>query len=284
MHVPAVSVVIPVYNRAACVVQAVASALGQALSPLEVVVVDDGSEDGSAEAVEAVGDERVRLFRLEHAGAPAARNRGVAEARGDFILWLDSDDVLEPGAIAAYAEGLAEFSGAEVLYGKLSVVYPDLSPMDTLLARDYYGRNGELMRELVFANPIPNVATMVKKGCYERVGGYDESFPRAHDYEFWTRLAAKAHFKYVRRLVARYRWHLDNITAGAGSKDRQPDLRVVLAHIERCGVERLFPELVQGPAGRREEVLGRIEERLKALDTDGRGATFAARLREKYAS
>jgi glycosyltransferase involved in cell wall biosynthesis len=284
MAVPAVSVVIPVYNRAAYVVQAVRSALDQTLSPLEVLVVDDGSEDGSPELVEALGHERIKLLRLEHAGAPAARNRGIAEARGDFLLWLDSDDVLEPGTIATYAEALEEFPRAEVLYGKLAVVYPDLSPMDTLLARDYYGRNPELMRELFFANPIPNVATLVKKDCYERAGNYDESFPRAHDYEFWTRLAPKAHFKHVRRVVARYRWHTANITAGAGDKDRGPDLRVVLAHIERCGLESLFPELLQGPVERREDVLGRIEERLRSLDPDGPAGAIAVRLRQKYAS
>lgn len=284
MSAPLVSIVIPVYNHATYVGQAVKSALAQTLAPLEVLVLDDGSTDGSAEVVEAIKDPKLRLVRLEHAGAPAARNRGVAEAWGDFILWLDSDDVLEPGTIQAYAETLAEFPKAEVLHGKLTVTYPDLTPMDTLLGRDWYGRNHDLMRELVFTNPIANNGTMVAKACYGRVGGYDETFPRAHDYEFWTRLAPKAHFKYVRALVTRYRWHETNITGGVTRPDRAHELRIVLAHLERQGPERLFPELAAGPEGAREQIIERIAARIRDLGAPARADELALELRNRFAS
>ena len=282
MKVPGVSIVTPAYNRAAYILDAVYSGLAQTVPPLEIIVVDDGSDDGTPEKVESVQDPMVRLVSLEHAGAPAARNRGVAEARGEFILWLDSDDVLEPGAIRAYAEALADFPKAEVLYGKLTITYPDLTPMDTLLSRDWFGRNAELMRELFFTNPVPNVATMVKRQCYDRVGGYDESYPRAHDYEFWTRLAPKAHFKYLRRLVAKYRWHESNITGGATLPDRTHELRLVLAHLERTGAERLFPELAQADPAGRERVVAAVAQRLAEMGAAEAGLELARSLRDEY--
>jgi glycosyltransferase involved in cell wall biosynthesis len=282
MMYPGVSIVTPAYNRAAYILDAVRSGLAQTAPLLEIIVVDDGSDDGTPELVESINDPKVRLIRLEHVGAPAARNRGVAEARGEFILWLDSDDVLDPGAIQAYAETLKDFPKAEVLYGKLTITYPDLTPMDTLLSHDWFGRNAELMRELFFINPVPNVGTMVKRECYERVGGYDESYPRAHDYEFWTRLAPKSHFKYVRRQVARYRWHESNLTGGTTLPDRSLELRLVLAHLERAGADRLFPELAQGGPAGRERVITAVAERLAELGAAEAGLELARSLRGEY--
>jgi acetyl esterase/lipase/glycosyltransferase involved in cell wall biosynthesis len=113
---PLVSVVIPVFNDADVVLEAVTSALSQTHPRIEVIVVDDGSRDHPEQALSAplAGDPRLRLVRQDNAGAAAARNRGVEEARGELVHFLDSDDLLEPEAVACKVEALRSVPGAEL--------------------------------------------------------------------------------------------------------------------------------------------------------------------------
>ncbi|VWX54054.1 conserved hypothetical protein [Novosphingobium sp. 9U] len=97
---PKVSVIIPVFNRVQTVGSALRSVLAQTMGDLEVIVIDDGSTDGSAEAVQQIDDGRVRLIRLgENRGIPDARNAGLAAARAEYVAWLDSDDIARPTRI-----------------------------------------------------------------------------------------------------------------------------------------------------------------------------------------
>ena len=110
-----VSVVIPTWNRGALLERAVRSALGQEETErAEVLIMDDGSTDGTEERIRGLGDERIRYFRLEHGGACAARNRGAEEARGEYIAFLDSDDTWRPEKTRIQRE-LLERTGADAV-------------------------------------------------------------------------------------------------------------------------------------------------------------------------
>lgn len=235
-----VSVAIPVYNRASYLVDAVNSALSQNYDNFEVVVVDDGSTDNTAEAVRQFNDSRLRYVLKEHSGAPATRNRCIAEARGDYVLWLDSDDRLLPGALASYARVLKDFPEADVIYGDLEITDSRFSHMEDLAYYDWHGRNRELLAEFFRYNAIPNPGTLVRKSCYEQFGGYDVSYKRAHDYEFWVRIALKAVFKHVDATVVQWRWHDSNMSSGSVKIDTSYDARLVQGMLDRYDIKELF--------------------------------------------
>jgi glycosyltransferase involved in cell wall biosynthesis len=109
---PTISVVIPTYDRRALLMEAVESVRAQTFAGWELLVADDGSTDGSADAVEALHDPRIRVLRLPHAGqAAAARNAGVRAARGEWVAFLDSDDVWAPHKLAVQLD-LTRAAGA----------------------------------------------------------------------------------------------------------------------------------------------------------------------------
>lgn len=119
---PLVSIIIPVYNTEAYVVEAVNSALGQTYQKIEVIVVDDGSSDKSLSLIKQINDSRLRVFAQINQGACVARNRGVIEAKGEFIKFLDSDDVLYPEAVAVQLEQQAELGEDEEVFGDFDFI------------------------------------------------------------------------------------------------------------------------------------------------------------------
>lgn len=110
MSIKKISVVIPLYNKEASIAQSLKSVLSQEYDDFEVVIVDDGSIDGSVGIVEAINDPHIRLIRQENGGPSKARNTGVKNANGEWILFLDADDELESGALEYFANLIREFS------------------------------------------------------------------------------------------------------------------------------------------------------------------------------
>lgn len=122
---PLVSIIIPVYNSESYVKEAVTSALSQTYQHIEVVVVDDGSTDQSLSLVEQINDPRLRVFSQINQGACVARNRGIAEAKGEYVKFLDSDDVLYPDAVVIQMEQQTELGENEVVFGDFDFIDED---------------------------------------------------------------------------------------------------------------------------------------------------------------
>ena len=211
---PKISICIPTYNRKEYLGQALESALAQRYENFEVVVVDDGSTDGTQEMMQSIHDARIRYIRnATNRGRPYTRNKCIEEARGEYILWLDDDDTLADDILEQYLLVLNRYQKIEVIYGNLINLHNGkvfFSP------KDFYRNNKTLMNNLLTVGcPLPNPATMVKKELYAKFGKYNEEFVRAQDYEFWTRIALHTTVKKYNGISCNYRIHDDNISAGS---------------------------------------------------------------------
>lgn len=212
-----VSVVIPTYNRANVVVNAITSVLGQTRSPLEVVVVDDGSRDDTGARVRALADPRLRYLRQDNAGVSAARNAGVRASRGDVVAFLDSDDLWKPeklahdlAVFARHPEVDAVFTDLEKHDGDVYVgsFARDCPPFAALLeARAGTGTVVFTAREmrLVLLEEVPIMpsAFAIRRRMFDRLGGFDTTWRSWEDWELFLRLtAAGGRVAYVDRPLA----------------------------------------------------------------------------------
>lgn len=229
----AVSVVIPCYNHRPFIEQAVRSVLEQEPPPAEVCVVDDGSQDGSREAVCAFGG-RVRLLRHEggaNRGAAASLNAGIAATTAPLIAFLDSDDYWYQGKLAKQVQVLEQRPDVGVVHtdgdvvdergGRLYGLYPDGFPgcSDPLrLLVDNFIRAGMS-------------SVLVRRSCMELAGPFDTELRWAKDHDMWLRLMERTEFAFVSEPLLAYRRHGTNISLARGQWE--DCFRVLARAIER---------------------------------------------------
>jgi len=211
---PAVSVVMPAYNVEPYIGTAIESVLAQTFTDLELLVIDDGSTDASAEIAGtfALADPRVRLLRKRNGGLSSARNFALRHASGPFIALLDSDDAWDPSFLAAQLDVLRSRPDVAIVTGN---------------ARDLGGpRDGQPSRPAPDARPAPDLAqliadetsvfimTVFRREVYERVGDFDESMRSNEDYDYWLR-AALAGCRFARHdtPLGSYRRRSDSLSA-----------------------------------------------------------------------
>src|SRR5262245_13377241 len=264
---PTFSVVVPAYQAAATVAEAVDSALSQTLAPLEVIVVDDGSTDGTQDVLAPYRD-RIVYVRQENGGGASALNAGLRIAGGDFMAILDADDIYRPERLQALAE--------------LGADRPDLDILGTDAVIEVDGRSGRLYSDGA-PFPIADQRTAILRGCFlaapslrvsrlRAAGGLDESLPTAYDWECWLRLVlAGARAGLVDEPLYVYRYQEDSLTAR-----RTADLRGRVRLLEKAATRgdlepREAAVLEAELAWRgREALLAEAEEALRAGAPDAR--------------
>jgi len=194
MNTPLVSVIITNYNYARFLNEAIASALGQTYPNIEVIVVDDGSTD---ESVLVAKKHPVRVIEQPNSGVARARNRGAAEARGEYIVFLDADDVLQPTFVEHCFRALRDSRAA---YAYTAVEKFGLQS-GLLHTKPFVGR------ELFDGNFVP-VTTLLEKRVFLDAGGFDATWSAHEDHELWARLFVRGQSGvYVDEPLLRYRFH-----------------------------------------------------------------------------
>ncbi|MGD9904505.1 MAG: glycosyltransferase family 2 protein [Vicinamibacterales bacterium] len=199
---PLVSVVVPTYNQAPYIGDTVKSILGQTHPEVEIVVVDDGSTDSTADAVPR-GD-RIDVVRQRNQGVAAARNTGFARTRGSYLLFVDGDDQLLPTKIARDIELLEARADLAASYCAWQFFSDDARAE---LGESHPRRDGDLLEGLLLkqVSPVPAAVT-VRRSSLDAVGLFDPACATAGDYDLWIRLALGGHrFGYIDEALVRYR-------------------------------------------------------------------------------
>lgn len=187
---PLVSIIIPTYNRAFCLVNAIKSVLEQSYNNIEIIVVDGPSTDNTERVVKELKEKKITYLREEKArGAGAARNTGIRAARGEYIAFQDSDNVWLPEKLE---KQMAVFSKAAP---EIGMVYTGYNKYYNNIAMGYYpqeyikNKSGEIYNELLYENFIGCQTVVVKKECLFKVGAFDEQLPTIEDWDLFLRIS-----------------------------------------------------------------------------------------------
>lgn len=243
-----VSVIIPTYNRADLLGQAIDSVLAQTYAASEIIVADDGSSDNTSQVVEKFGAQ-VRYVALPHRGQiGATRNGGLHVATGEFIAFLDSDDLFLPNKLSLQVPALAENPDVALVYsdGRFFVDDPGYGTGYVL-----YGLpspSGWVLPELLRGNFLAPPAILVRRSCLDKIGLFreDPELNAVEDYSLWTRLAAAYPFLYVPGVVTAIRRHPESISRDTATLRRRV-LRVL------ADLDAHYPALMQQYAAQRHE-------------------------------
>jgi len=208
-----VSVIIPTYNRAGIIGDTIRSVLNQTYDQFEIIVVDDGSSDNTRQVLEKFNDQRIRYFWYANSGLPAvARNRGLALARGEFIAFVDSDDIWLPEKLAKQVKILKENPDIFLVYTKCFIRKNgktfSISPKNP--------KSGDIFIRLYMAyNFIPCLTVLMRNSntlyCFDE----NPALRAAEDYDLWLRIAHKERITFIDEPLGIYSMHSENISSDA---------------------------------------------------------------------
>lgn len=252
---PLVSVIMPAYNTARYIREAIDSVLDQDYGNKELIVIDDGSTDGTLDILRSYGD-RLQLITQQNQGSAVARNAGLAAARGDYIAFLDSDDAWLPGKLSLQVRYLQDHPDIGMIYARWQVWKPDAtgrfapatSVAETLMTDGMPAvpgivdeQSGWLYNRLLFTSLLHTITVLARRELVETVGRFDADLKRGQDYDYWLRTSRVTEIRQLDQVLALYRVH------GEGCVTKWPhenyEKLVVEGALRRWGLE--------GPTGER---------------------------------
>jgi glycosyltransferase involved in cell wall biosynthesis len=251
---PKVSVIIPMYNAAPYLAETLASVYAQTYQDFEVLLIDDGSTDDTLTVARSF-ESRARVLTQVNKGPSAARNLGFQHAQGEYLAWLDSDDLWHPDLLKTQVYYLEANSQVSLVYAE-SWAFIQHGASRVIVDKVGYAINPDL-RLLLFGDCIPTNTILMRRSCYEQLGGMNESLVRAEDYEYLMRIAYSYNLAGIASPLAYYRWRADSLVGdnrdiGRGLSD---------AVIALQTVEQLHPDLWQRTGVNRAQLLARLHIR-----------------------
>lgn len=211
----------PAYNAEAHLKEALDSVLGQTYRAIEVIVVDDGSSDATADIVQAFRD--VRYIRQSNRGPSAARNRGIQAAQGEFVAFLDADDVWEPEKLSEQLTILDDTPEAALIFSDMRLFNASNDRLLSMFSKygftdQFFGDSRRVLdpvRKLVQTNYIPTSSVLARKDVVLDAGAFDEGFCKAEDWDLWLRIAVRRPIVYCPNILTLKRIHNVNTSRDA---------------------------------------------------------------------
>lgn len=243
MQANKVSIIIPVYNGANYLQEAIDSALRQTYPVTEVLIVNDGSNDGGeTERIAASYGEKIRYYYKENGGTASALNFGIERMRGEWFSWLSHDDVYFADKVANQIEFARQYPQARCIYSRH--IYIDASGRKIM--RGVYGwepdPNIPQIRQLFLSNHINGCTILIHRSCFERAGLFALDNKTAQDYQMWLLLAAYFGFYYCPRLVVKSRLHTEMGTARLAGKTKTDTDMAIRNADRRLSIFEIFPD------------------------------------------
>jgi glycosyltransferase involved in cell wall biosynthesis len=199
-----VSVVTATYNMANYLSETLDSVLAQDYEPIESIVIDDGSTDEtSAVLARYATDPRVRVIKQENSGQTVAKNRGIAESRGEFVAFCDADDTWRPDKLSLQIPRFRSDDDVAVVFSEKRCIDSDGKPRPLIGPTDLY--RGRVTAQLLIDNFVPFPSAVVRGRVLDELGGFDERLSMSIDYELWLRISAQYRFDYVPQKLVNYR-------------------------------------------------------------------------------
>ncbi len=226
-----VSVVIPAYNALSFLPETVASALAQSYSDLEVLIVNDGSSDGTDSWLAQLDDPRVRHINQANLGQPGARNTGITHTTGEYLAFLDADDLWATDKLAKQFGYLEAHPEVGLIHTSVNLISEQ---GDSLRKTIFAHGHGDLWREIAAYNPyflvLCGSTPVIRRSCFETVGVFDETLQTHEDWDMWIRIAEHYPFATLQEPLVFYRQHPTNV-----SKNYQ----IMMGHAEAI-IEKTF--------------------------------------------
>ena len=235
---PKVSVVVPTYNHGPFLPECLESILSQGYRDLEVIVVDDGSTDNTQEVLKPFLSS-IRYYPQEHGGISPAYNRCLELSTGEYVAFVDADDALIWGSLEVRLSLLEANPRVGLVYGQVLDINEQgrvLGLRKPRFARGSYIREGqEELKDLLLASYLPTSAIMVRKQCFEEVGGFWPGVSSAEDWHMWIRVATRYPIAYMARPLAKRPIHLGNISHRQGLEEFERNHYLILDSLFRNG-------------------------------------------------
>lgn len=216
-----ISVIIPLYNKEAGIATALRSVLAQTYQDFEAIVVDDGSTDGSATIVKSINDPRIRLIRQQNAGVSAARNRGIAEAKGEYVSFLDADDEWMPEFLEEIRTLQTTFPECKAQATNYTFCSNGVKSSTILRKLPFDGERGVLSNYFEVAScshpPVWTGAVCIERKLLQDIGGFPVGIKSGEDLLTWARIAMHTQWAFSLKSVAQY-----NLGEGYDKKNLPP--------------------------------------------------------------
>lgn len=198
---PLVSIIIPTYNRGKYILNAIKSCQNQTYPNIEIIIIDDCSTDNTKHIIKSLKDKRIRYScNKKNSGAPFTRNRGIKLAKGDFINFLDDDDLLYPNKIELQIKKFKDSHNANLGIVTCHVKYQ----RDDLNEIKKNNKQGKIYRQLLKSYCVFGTETMlIKTNLLKNIGGFDEKLPCNQEYDLSIRLSKEADFDFVNKVLTK---------------------------------------------------------------------------------